>query len=136
MAYEVGRLKTVQELGKMRHADRDLRFKKAQYTKISERLYGRLKFFVAQYYGMVDTSKLLGEEPAVEGEEAGDVEEMRIDDLLDLLTRKEQAVNEVRKQAKRIRSRFGDLDFDRGLAGLFTPREGHAKDVSEWLGDL
>jgi len=42
-----------------------------------------------------------------------------------------RAGRRARESAREIRKRLGGLDA--GLAGLYVPREGHAKDVSDWL---
>jgi hypothetical protein len=128
-------LETIRNLSKMRREDRNRRFADQRYTNMSERLYDRVNFFVSQYYGIVDTSELLDlTQEGVDGDETVDMEEMRVEEFVELLRRKETTVQEVRRQARMVRSKFGDLDT--GLAGLFTPRVGHAKDVSDWLDKL
>lgn len=59
---------------------------------------------------------------------------VQVEEFIELLDRKERAVEEVREHARIIKAKLGDLD--EGLAGLYTPRKGHAKDVSDWLQDI
>jgi len=58
-----------------------------------------------------------------------------IEDVVELIRKKEEAIKTIKQKAKVVRRRFGDAPGG-GLSDLFTPRLGYARDVTDWLSDL
>jgi hypothetical protein len=129
----------VQELTALTPQNRANRLTEDRYTDIPVRLFERVKFFTQHYYHAIDSSDFIIGEPADGAVQAPDdregPQEVTIEDIVELIRKKDDAIRTIKREAATVRRRFG-ISTGGGLSDLFTPRLGHAKDITDWLSDL
>jgi hypothetical protein len=121
----------IKRLREMSRPERDARFKEKKTVEVPFRTHQRLKSFQREYYAVVDKRFFELEGEATTPEDTSLPKEITIDTVTQIIDEARDAMQQARTAARDVLNRLGKPE--RGLGGLWLPREGFAKDVTDWL---